>query len=303
MQSMTGYGAAEGEVVAAQTRRASWRWDARSFNGKGLDVRLRTPSGWERFEPDWRALAAARFQRGSITLTLSVAENAERAPIALNPAALAAAVAAAAHAATAVRAAGLPEPTLSLDGLLALKGVLGADAGEATASLAETEAERVTASLAEALDALAAARDAEGARLQAALAARLDEIAALADQAAAQAARRAPEQKARLKARVAALIEAGAETDSERLTHELALLAVKTDVAEEVERLRIHVASARELIGQDGPVGRKLDFLTQEFNREANTLCSKAQDAELTETGLALKVAIDQLREQAANAA
>lgn len=297
MQSMTGFGAAEGERAAAR-----WRWDLRSVNGKGLDVRLRTPGGWERCEAEWRALAAARFKRGSISMALSVSETTERAPLLLNAAALQAALEAAAEARRMTEAMGLEAAAVQIDGLLGLRGVLGSEPVDA-AGLAETAADAVTASLAAALDALETARTEEGAKTRDALTELLSRIETLTVQAEAQAATRGPEQKARLAAKVAALLEAGAELPEARLAQELALLAVKADVAEEIERLKIHIGSARDLIASDGPIGRKLDFLTQEFNREANTLCSKSQDAALTDLGVELKVSIDQLREQAANIA
>ncbi|MEO1331449.1 MAG: YicC/YloC family endoribonuclease, partial [Pseudomonadota bacterium] len=175
MQSMTGFGAAEGG-----DGRASWRWDLRSVNGKGLDVRLRTPSGWEKAEAEWRALVGARFARGSITLSLSVQEGGEKAALSLNGSALQAAVAAAAEAEAALAAAGLQSAGVRVDGLLALRGVLSTD-GPESAPLAETATAEVTATLAAALDALATARDAEGARLAATLTALLDEIERLTE--------------------------------------------------------------------------------------------------------------------------
>jgi uncharacterized protein (TIGR00255 family) len=148
---------------------------------------------------------------------------------------------------------------------------------------------------------LAAARRAEGAALEAVLSGLLDEIAAAADAARAAHAAQGAAASDRLRARVAALQEAGAAPAPDRLAAELALLAVKSDVTEEIDRLDAHVAAARALLARDDAVGRELDFLTQEFNREANTLCSKADSAALTETGLALKVLIDRMREQAQN--
>lgn len=308
MRSMTGFASVDGAAPTETGRESDealgeirWRWDARSVNNRGLELRLRTPPAWDAREGAWRAAVAERFKRGSISLSLTVTEGAQRRPLSINRSALEQVLAEATDIRRRIRASGAPEPSLSIDGLLALRGVLEADAPAPSASISPALQQEVDQGLAEVLDRLAAARAEEGARLQAVLSGQVDEIARLTERAAAQADARGAGAKERLAARVAALTEAGAEVDPARLAQELALIAVKLDVSEEIDRLRSHVAGARALLSAAEPVGRKLDFLTQEFNREANTLCSKAQDAALTEIGLSLKVVIDQLREQTSN--
>lgn len=306
MRSMTGFASADGVVApaddAASATPVVWRWDAKSVNGRGLEARMRLPSGWEAQEGAWRARVAERFKRGSISLTLSVSEASAMRPLKVNAEVLEQVIAAAATVREAVKSRGGPEPSLSIDGLLGLRGVLETDAPEAGASgPSEAAVAAASAGFEAALDGLAAARAEEGARLKATLSSQIDQIETLTDRAETEAAARGDVVKERLRERVAALLEAGPELDPARLAQEAALIAVKADVREEIDRLRSHVAGARALLADTAPVGRKLDFLTQEFNREANTLCSKSQDAALTETGLQLKVVIDQLREQASN--
>ena len=304
MRSMTGFGAAEGAVEGASGA-SSWRWEARSVNGRGLDIRLRTPNGWEGEEPKWRAAAQALFRRGSVSLSLQIEDRAEARPLRLNEDALSRVIAAALVVEAKAQEAGLSTVSPSIDGLLGLRGVLETDqSAERSDADRAALSEALRAGLDAALAGLVAARAGEGAKLFETLSGHLDTIAALTEDAAAQAAAREPAMKERLRQRVAATLEAAAgapEMDDARLSQELALLAVKADVQEEIDRLRTHIASARALIASTEPIGRKLDFLAQEFNREANTLASKAQDAALTETALGLKVVIDQLKEQAAN--
>lgn len=303
VSSMTGFGAAEG-AVEIDGRALSWRWEARSVNARGLDLRPRLPEGWEGLEPELRRRAGA-LKRGAVTVGLKVTEAAASGGAALDRAALAAAVAAAAEARAALASAGLPVTPIAPEALLALRGVL--DAGRAPGPTAPDKAAEtaVLAGLDTALERLAAARAAEGAALAAAMGAVLDAVAArVADATSAHAAQTAAA-PALLAERVAAVMEAAGRTapSPDRLAQELALLAVKQDVREELDRLGAHVAAARALLASDGPVGRELDFLTQEFAREANTLCAKSASTDLTAAGLALKVLIDQLREQAQNIA
>lgn len=291
LSSMTGFARAAGGSGPW-----TWTWEARSVNGRGLDLRLRLPSGYDSLEPAARAAAAERFQRGSLTLLLNLDEAAEGAGWRINEAALEQAVAAA----RALKER-LPEAALSVDGLLSLRGVLETGAPpEAEPERAAREA-AMLASLIEALDALREARRAEGRRLQALLESQLAEIARLSREARATAAAQPEALKQRLKEQVAALLEAAPPLSEERLAQEAALLAVRADVREELDRLDAHVAAARELIAAGGAVGRRLDFLAQELNREANTLCSKSADVALTRIGLEVKAVIDQFREQAAN--
>lgn len=307
MKSMTGFATAEGIVGAAGDGGTRWRWDAKSVNNRGLDLKLRTPSALDAEEPAWRAMAAERFARGAVTLTLSLGEAGETAAPAprLNPAALAEAAAWAAAAEAALAEAGATSRGVAPEALLQLRGVLEAPGAERPAGRGEgvspALATAVREGLARALAGLAAARAEEGARLKETLGRLVDEIAAQTGRAEAAAAARQGGIKAKLKERVAALLAAGAPLEEGRLAQELAQLAVKLDVREELDRLAVHIAAARDLLEEGAPVGRRLEFLTQELNREANTLCAKSQDVALTEIGLALKVAIDQVKEQAAN--
>lgn len=313
MRSMTGFASADGPAPAASAvgageaagrngaAEARWRWDARSVNGRGLEIRLRTPPAWETHETAWRAAATQRFKRGSISLTLNVAEGGVARPLKVNHAALDQLIREAVALRRRLEANGEPTAPLSIDALLAARGVLEAEAPAASTRPSEALADAVTEGLETALDRLAEARAEEGARLKALIGGQIDEIERLTAAADAQATARSDGARDRLRDRVAALLDAGAEIDENRLAQELAILAVKSDVREEIDRLRSHIAGARALTASDAPMGRKLDFLTQEFNREANTLCSKSQDAALTDIGLALKVVIDQLREQASN--
>lgn len=273
-----------------------WTWELRSVNGRSLDLRLRLPPGLEALEPAARGLASARLRRGSVTCNLQMAAGGQRVSYRLNRELLEELTAMLTEVGDAVEAA-----PPRLDGLLALRGVLEPVEREET----EGDRQRLEAvlleGLARALDALRLAREEEGGRLAGILGGLLDRIEELVGAAAAAAQVRRAGQRDRLRENVVQLLEAGAPIAEERLAQELALLAVRADVAEELDRLQAHVAQARQHLVADEPVGRQLDFLSQEFNREANTLCSKANDLELTRLGLDLKLAIDRFREQIQN--
>ncbi|MGC2855686.1 YicC/YloC family endoribonuclease [Novispirillum sp. DQ9] len=298
VSSMTGFARAHAEQAAPPTcPPLAWTWEARSVNGKGLDVRLRLPPGYEALEIPAREAATRRFSRGNITLSLSVQVRADAAPAAVqvNEALLRQLM---------DMARDLPPHVAppTFDGLLAVRGVLVA--ADETAMDEDTRAAHEAAvlrSLDDALAALAAARDDEGARLAGVLAGHLATVEALTAQAADTAQMRPEAARERLRAQVQALLEASPALPEDRLAQECAVLATKLDVREELDRLTAHVAQARELMAATGACGRRLDFLCQEFNREANTLCSKAQDTTLTRIGLDLKAVIDQLREQVQN--
>ncbi len=294
LTSMTGFA-----DLAGGADGVAWVWEARSVNGRGLDVRVRLPDGFEALDAPVRAAAVGGFSRGSVSIGLRMGPGGRSATPRLSVEALEAAIGAALAAGEAASRRGLDLGPMTAADLIGLRGVL-----ETEASLPSENPAVIAALTAEAgalVAALKASRAAEGAAIARVLAAQVDRIAALAEAARAAAAARGPRQAETLRARIEAVLAATAAIDEARLAQELALLAVKADVAEELDRLDAHVAAARALIAAEGPVGRKLDFLTQEFNREANTLCSKAQAAELTTIGLEMKVVVDQLREQVQN--
>ncbi len=291
LKSMTGFARTEG--AHADT---SWYWEARSVNGRNLDLRLRLPPGFEWLEIKTRGLCQEKLARGNCTITLGIKREGAVAEIRLNEAALAQAhaVAARAHELTGLKPA-------RLDSLLALKGVVETVDAEENEAAREALGHALLAGLAGALDRLVAAREAEGARLTRVIEAQVGSIAALTERAANAAARAPAAIAARLAEQVAKLSEAGSGLDPERLHQEAVLLAAKADIQEELDRLRAHVAAANELLAGRDPAGRKFEFLAQEFNREANTICSKAADIEISRIGLELKAVIDQLREQVQN--
>lgn len=291
--SMTGFAARRGGGLGYE-----WSWEIRSVNGKGLDLRLRLPDWVEGLEPAVRAAVAGVAQRGNVTLGLRIARGAGGEALRINPAGLDAALAALASVRSRAEAAGLPlaEPTAAE--ILALRGVTdqgGADedTGPLLAALA--------ADLAPLLADFAAMRAAEGRALAAVIARQIDRIAALADDAAEAAAARRPEMERTLADNLARVMAGAVEADPARVAQELAILTVKADITEEIDRLAAHVAAAHKLLSGNGAVGRKFDFLMQEFMREANTLCSKSGNTALTQVGLDLKTVIDQLREQVQN--
>ncbi len=292
--SMTGYARAQG--ADAQT---TWVWEAKSVNGRGLELRSRLASGHDALEPYAREAAAKRMKRGNVQLSLTITRMVEAPQVRVNTALLN-------QLALLCQEWEGRHPGVAparLDGLMALRGVLEpveAEEGDAEAVREGREA-AMKATLDEMLDQLAAMRLGEGARIGAVLASQLDEIAALAERAGACASMRPEAIRERLKTQVAAVLEAAPTLNEDRIAQEVALIAVKADIREELDRLRAHVAAARELIAVGGAIGRKLDFLAQEFNREANTLCSKSSDVELTRVGLDLKAVIDQFKEQVQN--
>ncbi|MFO1141733.1 MAG: YicC/YloC family endoribonuclease [Amaricoccus sp.] len=291
--SMTGFADLAGERDGL-----GWIWEARSVNGRGLDLRLRLPEGFDALDAPVRAAAGRALARGSVTVTLRLGRPGQGTGPRVNPAALESAVVAALSASDVAARLGLELAPMTAADLLGVRGVL-----ETEPAAAADDAELVAALVAgiEPLIArLATARGAEGGALTALLAAQADRIAGLAEAARATAEARAGRVGTLLRSRVEALL-AAAPVDEARLAQELALLAVKADVTEELDRIAAHVEAARRLLAADGPVGRKLDFLMQEFNREANTLCSKASASDLTAIGIELKVVIDQMREQVQN--
>ncbi len=292
LQSMTGFARATGSDGVC-----AWTWELRSVNGRGLDARLRLPPGYEALEAPAREALGKRLTRGNINGTLTVQRQTPATQIRLNEAALEQVVIAADRVQH-LSVCQLP----TVDGLLALRGVLEVVEDADDEPALERRRAAMLVSLEEAIAGLVTARLGEGRRLQAVLAVQVDEIARLAGLVAASPARTPEAIGRRLKEQVARLMgDTTPGLDPQRLYQEAVLLATKADVEEELARLAAHVEGARELLAAPGAVGRKLDFLTQEFNREANTLCSKSNDVEITRHGLALKTVIDQLREQIQN--
>lgn len=290
--SMTGFAAARGQGAGA-----TWSWDLRGVNGKGLDLRLRVPDGIDGLEAAIRADLGRALARGNVSLTLRVARDGEgdRA-MHLNAVALQAALRAFSDVEQAAMAAGVTLAQPSPADVLALRGVL--DTGVAEADPAPLRAAILT-DLPGLIGAFQDMRRSEGAALHALIAGQMDQIAALATAAKAAAEARRPAVQLALQQAIARVV--ADSIDPARLAQELALLAVKADVTEELDRLDAHITAARGLLAEAGPVGRKFDFLMQEFMREANTLCAKSSDITLTRIGLDLKVVIDQLREQVQN--
>ena len=291
LKSMTGFARADG--THADT---SWHWEARSVNGRNLDLRLRLPSGFEGVEIRARSLAQDKLARGNCTISLWVKRESGQMEIRLNETALRQAQGVAERAQDVT---GLEPPRL--DTLLGMRGVVETVEGEESEEAQAALGHALIASLAAALDELVRARAGEGERLQAVIEKQLAAIGDLVERAAGASARQPEAIAMRLGEQIARLTEPGSILDPERLHQEALLLAAKADIQEELDRLRAHVAAANELVDSDQPVGRKFEFLTQEFNREANTLCSKAADIEISRTGLELKTVIDQLREQVQN--
>ena len=290
--SMTGFAESAGSHEGLR-----WRWEAKSVNSRSLDLRLRTPPGFDGLEPPARMLAGVRFLRGAFQISLTIEPREGERGLVVDAAALAAAVKIARQVAAETGLA-----PARVDGLLALKGVIVADE---PALLSDPVARghrdaAILESLALAFDRLAKERSGEGAKLAAVLSAQIDDVERLVAEAGRLAAVQPAALRARLEAQIKELL-GGVSVSEDRLAQEVALLALKADVREELDRLTAHVQDARGLIASGKGVGRKLDFLAQEFNREANTLCSKSTDIALTRTGLALKAVIDQLREQAQN--
>jgi uncharacterized protein (TIGR00255 family) len=287
--SMTGFAQAQGEKLGI-----AWVWEMRSVNGKSLDLRLRLPPGFDALEPQLRAMLAQRFRRGNFSGTLTVTRTAPAA-VRVNRETLAQLIALMNELAGEIVAA-----PPRIDGLLALRGVVEMVEDESDAVLEERR-RAVLDGGETALDRLAEARAEEGARTAAVLRNQLSELHALVEAVAQCAAVQPAAIRERLLTALAGLSDLAPGMPEERVAQELALLIVRADIREELERLRAHIEQAGDLLRQGEVVGRRLDFLCQELNREANTLCSKSADIELTRVGLSLKAAIEQFREQVQN--
>lgn len=291
LQSMTGFARSEGT-----SGRYRWAWELRSVNGKGLDVRLRLPTGLEALETGLREIAGGHFSRGNVQagLTLAIAEN--RLEAVINRDALVAVLALKQELVGIV-----DDKPLSFDTLLSLRGLVDFREAEDDAQAQAARNADVLAGFAVAVEKLKDMREREGASLFAILSGQIDRIEQLVGLIESDPSRQPEQIAARLAQQIALIGEGMHGLDRDRLHAEAALIATKADLREEVDRLRAHVEASRELLANGGPVGRKLDFLAQEFNRESNTICSKSNASAVTAAGIELKVVIDQFREQVQN--
>jgi uncharacterized protein (TIGR00255 family) len=289
--SMTGFARADGMADGYR-----WTWEIRSVNGKGLDLRLRLPPGFERLDPPARERCARLLTRGNIQSTLTVTSDAAGSRIAINEEVLADVLAAMNRIGAKIDA---QPPTL--DGILSIRGVVETTESEIDEETRTTLDAEILKSLEGALTSLVEMRAREGEAIGAILNGRLSEIARLAKAAEASPARAPEAIRARMADQIAALLDASPALDPDRLHQEAVILATRADIREEIDRLDAHVAAATDLLSQGGPVGRRLDFLAQEFSRETNTLCAKVNDRSLTAIGLELKAVVDQFREQIQN--
>jgi uncharacterized protein (TIGR00255 family) len=291
LSSMTGFARAEG-VSGPYV----WAWELKTVNAKGLELRLRLPPGWDAVEAPLRGRAAETLVRGTVHANLSVQRAGLSPVVRVNEPVLSAVLATIGEIAKRIDAA-----PPSIDGILGIKGVIEVvdeDEREEDRRAAEGA---IIAGFGKAVASLSEMRRREGTALASVLSARLDEIAALTARAEAAPGRKAEAIKARLAEQIATLLETGTRFDPDRLHQEALLIASKADIREELDRLVAHVAQARRLIEAGGPAGRKLDFLSQELNRESNTLCAKSNDVDLTNIGLELKTVVEQFREQVQN--
>lgn len=294
IRSMTAFASAQGS-----SEQHSWSWELRSVNAKGLDIRLRVPDWLEGLETLTRSVLSKSLARGNVSLTLRITRTEDSAgQVQVNTAVLHSVVKALAEAQSIARQNRVEVNPASAAELLSFKGVLEQSAGD-------DDPAPLVATLSKELESLVAEfvqmREAEGAALAQILNAQLEQLAALTVRAGERAGERREKMAETFKANLARVLDNADGADPDRVAQELALIAVKADVTEELDRLGAHIAAARGLLAKGGAVGRKLDFLMQEFNREANTLCSKAQHAGLTAVGLELKTVIDQMREQVQN--
>jgi uncharacterized protein (TIGR00255 family) len=291
LNSMTGFARSQ-----ASHGTASFVWELKSVNGKAFDVRFRLPQGMDHLEANLREILGAKIKRGNVQAGLSVTTQTVQGGIKINHAVLDQYLAAAAEMQKTL-GGGPPRP----EALLALKGVVES----ADESISEDDAKLRDAALlksfADAAENLAASRRDEGKRIAQTIEGFITRIATLTADAEANPARQPAAIRQRLKDQIDKIMETGSALDLDRLHQEAILQATRVDIAEEIDRLKTHVAAARALLKSPEPIGRKFDFLAQEFNREANTLCSKSNDNALTATGLELKTVIDQLREQVQN--
>jgi len=296
LQSMTGFARVEGAYGAYR-----WHWELKSVNGKGLDCRFRLPSGFETLETPLKNALAKHVRRGNCQAGFQLDRTVATSRLQVNETVLADVLAASSVVAKAATAAGVDVAAPTTASLMALRGVMETvDVDEGDEDAAALHA-AILSSFESVAAALASARNDEGRKLTEIISGQVDRIDALTKQATASPATSAEAFQARLKTQVNDLLTASPSLSEERLAQEAVLLATKADIREELDRLNAHVAQAQDLVVSGEPVGRRLDFLSQEFNREANTLCAKSADTDLTRIGLDLKAVIDQLKEQVQN--
>lgn len=291
LQSMTGFARREGT-----SGRYRWAWELRSVNGKGLDLRLRLPTGAEHLEAEVRKIAGNTFSRGNMQVGLSISAAEATVEAVVNQEALAAVLSLRTQLSDVID----PSP-LRLDTLLGIRGIVDfREPEEKEGDRAARDAD-ILSGFALAVADMRGMRETEGAALRDVLLQQIEKIASLAGEIEGDPSRSPKAIGARLAQQVALVLDGNATIEQDRLYAEIALLAAKADIREEIDRLRTHVVAARDLLMRGGPVGRKLDFLSQEFNRESNTICSKSNSAAVTAAGIELKVVIDQFREQVQN--
>jgi uncharacterized protein (TIGR00255 family) len=291
LSSMTGFARSHGASGPY-----AFEWELKSVNAKGFDLRVRLPQGWDELDAHAKKRAGEVLARGTVYANLNVKRANAASSVRINEDVLNAVLKVAGQLAGKIDAV-----APSVDGLLAIKGVI--EVVEPESNEDEDKAAKAAAAKAfdEALDNLVTMRRREGTSLGQILSQRLDEIEGLAKKAEAAPGRKPEAVRARLAEQVAALLEATDRFDADRLNQEALLIAAKADIREELDRIASHLSQARELIGKGGPIGRRLDFLAQEFHREVNTTCSKSNDLELTNTGLEMKSVVEQFREQVQN--
>lgn len=291
LSSMTGFARIHGASGPY-----AFEWELKSVNAKGFDLRMRLPPGWDDFEAFAKKRAGEVLSRGTVYANLNVKRANAASTIRINEEVLASIVRVAG-----VLAGKIDAVAPSIDGLLAIRGVI--EVVEPESDEAEDIAAKAAAAAAfeQALTNLVEMRRREGVALGQILSQRMDEIERLAKKAETAPGRKPDAIKARLAEQIAALLDSSDRFDPDRLNQEALLIAAKADIREELDRIASHIAQAREMIGKGGPVGRRLDFLAQEFNREVNTCCSKSNDLELTNTGLEMKNVVEQFREQVQN--
>lgn len=291
LSSMTGFARHHGSSGPY-----SFEWELKSVNAKGFDFRMRLPPGWDEIEVAARKRAAELLSRGTVYANLTVKRSSSTSSVRINDDVLAAVMKAAGDIS---KKTGAAPP--SVDGLLAIKGVIEIVEPESDDVEMQAAKAAVAASFETAMQSLIAMREREGIALGQILSQRMDDIERLAKTAETSPGRKPETIKARLAEQIAALLETSNRFDADRLNQEAVMIAAKADIREELDRIASHIAQTRELLGRGGAVGRRLDFLAQEFNREVNTTCSKSNDIELTNTGLEMKNVVEQFREQVQN--